>query len=194
MHLSSNVAVNELKTDKGHPMKNLTAFLGLVLISSTVVAGSNTVDCSTKSKSIVFSVGNGSNAVQIKYVDASGKSQQVYDAPIQLMPEFDYGTEQNEKTVNAISVGNANVISKKNDVQKVYNKDGSLKCSGREFWDIRYTQKMVLTGKDNKPLNLINLLGDKKVVGMNNDGYITADFTCHAYGATTSGGCDVDGE
>ena len=170
-------------------MTKMTTIIGLLLISLTASAGSSTVECSNKTKSIVFSVGNGSNTVQIKYIDPKNNSGGVYDVPAQLMPEFDYNTEQTEKTINIIPVGNSKFISKNHNVQKVYNKDGSLKCTGREFWDDTYQQKMVLTGKDNLSLKMFNLLDDKKIEGMNNEGYITADFVCHSFGATTAGGC-----
>ena len=163
-----------------------------ITFSLNVFAGSSTVDCFTQSHAMMFSVGNGSNTIQIKYKEKG--SDLLYEAPIMLMPDFDYNTEINKKTMSALPVSNKKIISEENLVMHVIHQDGTS-CYGRESWSTYYTQRLLLTGKDGSSLKMVDELANKEIENMNDDGYVVGEFSCHAFGITTAGGCyDEDGD
>ncbi|MGZ3670512.1 MAG: hypothetical protein ACXWR4_11365 [Bdellovibrionota bacterium] len=162
-----------------------TTLLALSLLCSTpAFAGSQSRDCATPDKSIVMGAGNSTNRIQIKFIDAAGKPA-VHDVPVNLMPAFDYNTEETPDAIWAVPVSEDRSVSRKHLVRHVYHKD-KTDCLGREQWDDHSVQSYVLTGKDGKSLD--SALGGK-IKGMNGDGYIVAQFSCHTYGVTSPGGC-----
>ena len=150
------------------------------------------MDCETSNRSVVFSVGNGSNRIQIEYVDGSTSLPGIYDVPVQLMPDFDYNSETTPDMITAIPVGDRVSVSEACTQTRITHPSGEV-CYGRQFWDNTYRQELLLTGKDSRPL-WESPLGAHRVADMNADGYIFAEFSCRAYGATTAGGCYITGD
>lgn len=140
---------------------------------STAFAGSDTISCETVSKNISFSVGNGDHKINIKMKD--NKSGQI--------------------SIAALPVGDLKMLKSNNNVQVVYDKDGTLKCSGREFTDETYKQTMLLTQRhfddENQSLDY-QIREGKTIEGLSSSGYITAEFICKHEQATSSGGCYID--
>ena len=164
-------------------------FLALaVMLPFSAFAGSQSRDCQTADQAIVMGAGNSTNQVQIKFIDSNGKAG-TYTAPVRIMPEFDYNTEQNDQTITAVPVSAEKIVSKNHQVMHVVHKDGT-QCDGREQWDDHSTQSYVLTGKDGS--TLATELVNGKVKYLTADGYIVAQFQCRNYGVTSPGGCFAD--
>jgi len=173
-------------------MKLDTLFALAILISAPAFAGSASRDCQTADGKVMMGAGNSSNLVKFKYVDSDGK-EQLHEAPVKIMPTYDYNAVENELTVTAIPAAAERVISTKHEDMHVVHQDGS-ECYGRERWDDRSVQTYVLTGKDAQPLTFGAAMNPNKeayrhIKGLTPDGYIVAQFQCRDYGMTTAGGC-----
>lgn len=176
-------------------MKNkswlLLTFLAVGPVSA--FAGSSSADCRTNSNSINFSVGNGSHLINIDYRRQESGEVLKFEAPVQLMPYFDYNAELTERTISAIPTGPRVDLTASCTQMRITRADGS-QCYGRQFWDNTYQQRLLLAGANTRPLTDHHLLGwGVEVEGLTADGYIQAEFSCREYGASTSGGCFIEG-
>jgi hypothetical protein len=161
--------------------------LALVVCSTTARAGTDTRDCETSDRRIVMSAGNGSNRVQIKYVDKA-RHAGVHDVPVKIMPAYGYNTEDSEDAITAVPISSEKFVSKNHQTLHVKHKDGTI-CDGRGSWDDRSVLRYVLMARDGQSLR--SALEDKTVKGMTTESYIVAEFRCHTYGVSSPGGCFV---
>jgi hypothetical protein len=165
--------------------------LTLLLPYTSAFAGSQSLDCVSRDKSATLAAGNSGLETQIKFVDKEGKPA-VFHGNAKIMPEFDYSSSEDDKTIMAIPTSRKNVLRNLQQTMKVTHKDGSV-CYGRQRWDITYTQNYILSGKDGDMLRYKDPFRDaKRIPGLTRDGYILHTFTCHSYGVTTAGGCFVE--
>jgi hypothetical protein len=172
--------------------------LGLLINSSTAFAGSDTISCTTRTGSVKFDVGNGSNTISIKMKNRKSGKITTYTAPAKLMPYMDYNTEETDKTLSILPTSAMKMIRSNNQVQVVKGKNGKVKCSGRELTDETYSQNVIVTAKTNGLENQgldYQLLQDNIVPGsMSDSGYLSLSVTCQHDAASTSGGCYADEE
>jgi hypothetical protein len=159
----------------------------LVVSSRVAVAGSDKRDCETRDRRIVMGAGNSTNRVQIKYLGTDGKMG-VFDAPVKILPHYDYNTPTDAEPIFAVPIKSEKFVSKKHQTMHVKHKDGST-CEGRESWDDRSVQSYVLVGRDGE--SLARAFVEKTVEGMTSEGYVVAEFQCHTYGETSTGGCSA---
>jgi len=184
---------------KGAIMNKVFATFCLVSISlaSKSFAGSDTVSCATASKSISFSVGNGDHKINFKMKDKKTGKVSTYQTDVKLMPNYDYNVNADaDKIVAALPVGAAKFLKSDNDVQVVYDKNGKIKCSGREMTNETYKQTMLLTQRNSNRENQsfdYQVIEGKTVPGLDpSSGYISAEFICRHEQVTTAGGCYAD--
>lgn len=171
-------------------MKTLIA-LGVFCLSSAAFAGSATLTCHTKENDIRYEAGNGSNRIQIDYVDTKTKQPGTYEVPVLALPNYDYNSEGGDTAIMSIPISDKKYGTKKCSRVHVVHADGT-ECFGREFWEIEYAQTFVLAGKDGSSLDMLNVLKDRDVPGKISDGYIVREFQCKDEGVTTPGGCFPD--
>ena len=170
------------------PRISLLALTAL-LPSTFAFAGSQSLDCVSRDKTIQVGAGNSSLETQIKYVDKDGKPG-VLKVPGNILPDFDYNDSE-EKSISIIPVSKKTNVKEKHQTMRVTRKDGTS-CYGRQAWDDTYTQTYLVTAKNGKPLRgFFEYPYDQKLPGINEDGYIVKVFSCHSYGVTTAGGCFV---
>lgn len=172
-------------------MKNTFLFLGSLLISSTSFAGSATLTCETVKKDIFFDAGNGNNTIKIQYMDEATQKPGVYEVPVRALPNYDYNSAGGDTAISAIPISSRKFTSKTCSRIHVVHKDGT-ECFGREFWDIKYSQSFIFTGKDGEALYRYGALAGKKVEGITEDGYIVRELECSDAGVTTPGGCFIE--
>ncbi|HEY8279878.1 MAG TPA: hypothetical protein VIH99_09655 [Bdellovibrionota bacterium] len=179
-------------------LRPIFASLLTFTLASPAFAGSQTIACHTKDKSISMAAGNSESehdqgeGVLFKYVDESNKPA-TFTVGINLMPTFSGNADRNKPYLIAIPTNNQQIVSEKSEVMHVFHKDGT-DCFGRERWNTVYVQSYVFTGKDGDTATSI-LPSSKKMPGLTKDGYIAAEFICRDYGITTAGGCFVgDGD
>lgn len=166
--------------------------LTLSLSATPAFAGSMSLDCVSRDKSIQVGAGNSDIETQIKYVDKDGKPGEL-KVPGNIQPDFDFNDTE-EKAIFLVPIGKKTNVKEKHQTMKVTRKDGTF-CYGRQAWDDTYTQAYVVTGKGGRALNAYGLLPyGAEVPGMNADGYVVAKFACHSYGITTAGGCFVEND
>lgn len=168
-------------------MKHLS-LATIALASFAAIASSDSVECRNSTGTIKFGAGNAGQTITVKYKTKTGEAK-VFKGDVSLLP--DYAGLASDTALNVLVVGKPKTISTEHQIQHVYDVHGKLKCTGRESWDDRYTQTMVITAKDNGTL-FQTFDYDSKVPNMNTSGYISGVFTCRAYGVTTAGGCFVD--
>jgi hypothetical protein len=170
--------------------------LGLVIISSTAFAGSDTVTCKSASGAVAFDVGNGSNTISIKMKNKKSGKITTLTSPAKLMPYYDYNTEETDKTMSVLPISDVKMLKSNNQVQVVYDKNGKLKCSGRELTDETYSQSVLVTAKsynrENQGLDYAMIEANVIPGIMKDTGYLKADVTCHHEQVTTAGGCFAD--
>lgn len=164
--------------------------LALALPASSAFAGSQSLDCVSRDKTVTLAAGNSGLETQLKIIDKDGKPA-VIKTDVKLMPDFDYSSNDDDKTIMAIPTSRVNWIKRKHQTMHVTHKDGT-DCYGRQQWDDVYTQNYVLSTKTGSPLRYTDAFREaKKIPGLTADGYILHTFTCHSYGITTAGGCFV---
>jgi hypothetical protein len=176
------------------------------LMPMRVQAGSATLDCATEDQRIVFSTGNGSNTIKIKYFDKKRRKLDIYTAPVKVTDHYDYNAEDTDHTVTVDAIDEAKIISEDYRTMHVLHKD-STECYGRERWSTKYMQRFRL--KINKPAlssetskAIVDKLVDKNVssevfrallekgaLGMNSEDVMVAMFKCRDYGVTSPSGC-----
>lgn len=171
-------------------MKTLITFC-VFCVSSAALAGSATLTCHTKENDIRYEAGNGSNRIQIDYVDSKTKQAGTYEVPVLALPSYDYNSEGGDTAIMSIPVTNKKYTSKKCMQVHVIDAKGK-ECYGRQFWEVEYAQSFVLAGKDGRLLNMSGVLADRDVPGKISDGYIVREFQCKDEGVTTPGGCFQD--
>ncbi len=166
--------------------------LGLVIISSTAFAGSDTITCKTRSGAVKFDVGNGSNTISIQMKNKSSGQHTTHTAPVKLMPYYDYNSGETEETLSVLPASVAKMLKSDNSVQIVKDKSGKVKCRGREFTDETYVQTVLVTAKDNQGLD--SKLREENVIpgALKETGYLSLKVTCHHEQVTTAGGCYAD--
>lgn len=163
--------------------------LSLFFLSVAAHAGSATLTCQTKENDIRYSAGNGTNMIQIDYLDAKTKQKGTYEVPVWALPNYDYNSAGGDNAIMAMPVSEKKFTDKKCSRMHVVHADGT-ECFGREFWDVDYVQTFVLAGKEGGSLN--SALGDRVVPGRISDGYIVREFQCKDEGVTSPGGCFAD--
>lgn len=170
------------------------ALLFCSAISASAYAGSQSLDCTSRDKTISLAAGNSSEPTHIKFIDKDGKPA-TFEGNAKLMPEFDYSSGEDGKTIMAIPVSKKSNVKEKHQTMRIRKKTGELICYGRQAWDDTYTQTFLLSTKDGSPLKYTEALRDaKKVPYLTDDGYILAALNCHSYGVTTAGGCRVEND
>lgn len=169
-------------------MKMLFA-LSALLFSFAAHAGSATLTCQTKENDIRYSAGNGSNTIQIDYIDSKTKQKGTHEVPVLALPYYDYNSEGGDDAIMSMPVSDKKYATKKCSQIHVIDAQGK-ECFGREFWEISYTQTFVLSGNGGKSLH--SVLRDREVPGKISDGYIVREFQCTDEGVTTPGGCFQD--
>lgn len=179
-------------------MKTQLALLALttLCLSNAALAGSDTVACKSKTGLIAFDVGNGSNTISIKMKDKKSGKVSTYTAPAKLMPFYDYNTEETDKTLSVLPVSPAKLLKSDNTIQVIHDKNGKVKCSGREFTHEIYSQTVLITAKqynrENQGLDS-QLIAGKIVPGLNAEtSFITVPVVCQHDQVTTAGGCYAD--
>src|SRR5437868_9080928 len=117
-------------------MKMLFVF-SLFFSPVLVHAGSATLTCQTKENDIRYSAGNGTNMIQIDYIDAKTKQKGTYEVPVLALPNYDYNSAGGDNAIMSLPVSEKKYSDKKCSRMHVVHADGT-DCFGREFWDVDY--------------------------------------------------------
>jgi hypothetical protein len=154
--------------------------IGLVLlvVPSVALAGSMNRVCEIADKSVVMADGN---RIQIKLADKS-----TFETSVSM--QLDFGNPDAE--VIAVPITAERYTARDHKEMHVRHKADGSRCEGRQSWDDRSTQSYLLMAKDGE--SLMRLLKGPPVKKLTKDGYLVAEFQCHAYGVTSPGGCRVE--